>query len=378
MRIIRKIKEPVKQRFFQKKAIIIYGPRQAGKTTLVRELQAEYPGSIYLNCDEPDIRRALEHRTTTELGALIGKADVVFIDEAQRVVNIGLTLKLLVDHFPDKQIVATGSSSFELSNIIAEPLTGRTFEFRLYPFSVEELMQPYQTIELQRLLERQIIYGMYPDVAANPEDAQERLRTLASQYLYKDLYNYEGIRKPELLEKLLQALALQIGNEVSYRELGNLLGTDSKVVERYIRLLESAFVIFRLPPLKRNLRNELGKLRKVYFVDTGIRNAVINNFNALDLRSDTGGLWENFVISERVKFLRNNARQPNMYFWRTHLLKEELDYVEDEHGALQGYEIKWRASKFRMPGQFLAAYKDSSVQLVNRDNYLGFLTAKVL
>jgi len=371
--IKRKIQPLIEKGLFKGKIIIIYGARQVGKTTLVKEILKKNPrNSTYFNCDEPDIRQALTDKTSTELKELLGSHKLVVLDEAQRVRNIGLTLKLIIDNFPKIQVVATGSSSFDLSNKIAEPLTGRKQEFYLYPFSWEELKSIYSGLELNRVMERRLIFGMYPEIVTFPTDAPQKIRELARSYAFKDALQYQNIKSPEVLEKLLQALALQIGSEVSYNELAGLVGVEKNTVASYIQILEKAFIIFRLGPLSRNLRNELKKLRKIYFFDTGIRNALINNLNPLDLRQDVGALWENFLISERLKFNANNQRGVNTYFWRT-LQKQEIDYVEESKGRLKGFEIKWNKKKLGRKKVFLEAYSNSSIELLNRDNYGKFL-----
>lgn len=370
--IKRKIQEKIEKKLFKGKIIIIYGARQVGKTTLIKEIQKKYNNnSIYLNCDEPDIREALTDKTSTELKSFIGEKKLVFIDEAQRVKNIGISLKLLIDNFPQLQIIATGSSSFELSNSMAEPLTGRKYEFYLYPFSVEELSLAYSDIEIKRLLEKRMIFGMYPEIVKNEIEAGENLSSLAKSYLYKDVLQYQDIKNPEILEKLLQALALQIGNEVSYNELASIVNIDKKTVESYISILEKSFIIFRLNPFSRNLRNELKKLRKIYFWDTGIRNVLINNLNPLNLRNDVGMIWENFLISERLKLNNNNELQRKGYFWRTHQ-QQEIDYLENEEGKLSGFEIKWN-KKARLPKVFKEAYPESLFEIINKDNFFEFV-----
>lgn len=373
MIIQRTIQKPIENSLFKGKIVVIYGARQVGKTTLVKEIQNKYLNdSAYFNCDEPDIRNMLTDRTSTEIKAFLGNKKMIILDEAQRIKNIGLTLKLISDNFPAIQIIATGSSSFDLSNKIAEPLTGRKFEFYLYPFSLEELKAIYSEIEIDRLLERRMLFGMYPDIAISGEDAEKKLKELARSYSYKDILQYQNIRNPEVLEKLLQALALQIGNEVSYSELSNLLGIDKNTVSSYVQILEKAFIIFRLGPFSRNLRNELKKLRKIYFYDNGIRNALINNLNPVELRQDTGALWENFMISERKKYLNNHTIDRKAYFWRTKQ-KQEIDYIEESSGKLSGFEFKWQKDKFRPPKVFLEAYPGSPVELVSRNNYRDFI-----
>lgn len=373
MIIIRRIQKDLEEALFKGKIVVLYGARQVGKTTLAQKILEKYKNdSLYLNCDEPDVREALTNKTSTELKSFIGSRRLVVIDEAQRVKNIGLTLKLIADNFPSTQVIATGSSSFELSGKISEPLTGRKIEFFLYPFSVEELAQVYSPLEMARLLEERLVFGMYPGIIFAGPDREKRMRELATSYSYKDVLAYQDIRNPELLEKLLRALALQIGSEVSYTELAQLLGVNKITVENYIRILEQAYIVFRVGPFSRNIRNELKKKRKIYFYDLGLRNALINNFNPVSLRQDVGALWENFMVIERVKRNNNLGITANIYFWRTTAGKE-IDYLEDSGGILSGYELKWQKNSFTTPKEFLSAYSGSTVKLINRHNYLEFL-----
>ncbi|MEM7535759.1 MAG: ATP-binding protein [Chloroflexota bacterium] len=357
---------------------MIYGARQVGKTTLCRAIMQKYAhNALYLNCDEPDIRQALTEKTSTELRLLTGDKSLIVIDEAQRVKNIGLTLKLLIDNFPETQIIATGSSSFDLSNVIKEPLTGRKVEFYLYPLSTQELLAGEGLIETQRLLEHRLIYGAYPGVITS-DDPAETIDEIAGSYLYRDVFEYQTVKNPDQLHRLLQALALQIGGEVSYNELSRLLGLDKITIARYVSLLEDAYVIFHLAPFSRNLRKELSKLRKIYFYDLGVRNALLNNFNALHLRQDVGALWENFVIVERIKYNKNQRRRVNQYFWRTHD-RQELDYLEESAGQFVAFECKWSAKKYRdknarVPAAFANAYPDHECHIVHPENYVSFLT----
>lgn len=371
--IKRKIQEAVEKSLFKGKAIIIYGARQVGKTTFIKEIQKKYPDdSVYLNCDEPDIRNALFDKTSTEIKSFMGNKRLVILDEAQRVKDIGLTLKLMVDSFPEIQIIATGSSSFDLSSQIIEPLTGRKYEFHLYPFSLAELGEIYSTLEINRILEQRIVLGMYPEIVLAGTEAEDKLKNVAKSYLYKDILQFQNIKNSEAIEKLLQALALQIGNEVSYNELAQIAGIDKNTAASYVQILEKAFIIFRLKPFGRNLRNELKKLRKIYFFDTGIRNALINNLNPLNLRQDTGALWENFVISERIKHNRNSGKDANIYFWRTREGKE-IDYLEEAGGKISGFEVKWLDKKFKAPKLFLETYEGSEIKLINKENYRTIL-----
>jgi len=373
MSVKRIIQTKIEKDLFKGKISIIYGARQVGKTTLAKEIQKKYTeNSLYLNCDEPDVRDALTNKTSTELKSFLGNKKLVIIDEAQRVENIGLTLKLLADNFPETQILATGSSAFDLSNKISEPLTGRKNEYYLYPFSLEELKFIYSEMEIDRILERRIVFGMYPEIVQGGGKPEQNLKSLALSYTYKDILQYQYIKNPEILEKLLRALALQIGNEVSYNELSEIIGIDKNTVASYIQLLEKTFIIFRLGPFSRNLRNELKKLRKIYFYDTGIRNALINNFNPLNLRQDVGALWENFIISERVKYNQNNFLDKNIYFWRT-TSGQEIDYIEEGNGKIAGFEMKWQKDKFKKPKLFLDAYVGSDAELINKNSYKKFI-----
>ncbi len=370
----RLITSTIKQKFFRGKAIIVVGPRQVGKTTLLKMLANEYDRKVLVwNCDEPDVRRKLTDPTSTMLGNETAGYDIVFIDEAQRVQNIGITLKLLIDNYPGKQVVVTGSSAIELSNSINEPLTGRKYEYVLFPFSVEELVKENGIQEERRLLERRLIYGAYPEVVNNPGEERETLTNLVSSYLYKDIFAFQDVRKPEIIEQLLQALALQVGSEVSFNELGRLLGLNSVTVQRYIDLLEKSYVIFHLRSFSRNVRSELKKSRKFYFCDNGVRNALIGDYKPLALRTDTGALWENYLISERMKHNAYNAFYGKSYFWRTQQ-QQEVDYIEDYDGVLHAYEFKWSGTKQpRLTDTFMKNYPDHTFKVVNRDNYLDFI-----
>lgn len=372
--IKRKLQKNIAERFFKGKVIIITGARQVGKTTLLNMLtEGEQNNSVYLNCDEPDIRSLLTDATSTKLKSIVGSKKFILIDEAQRVKNIGITLKLFVDQLKERQVIVTGSSALELSNEISEPLTGRKYEFNLYPFSWSELVDANGYIETNRLLEERILYGMYPEITQTTNNKKELLKNLAESYLFKDVLAFKDLRKPELLEKLIKSLALQIGNQVSYHELSKSLKVDNETIARYIELLEKAFVIFRLSPYSRNLRSEITRMRKVYFFDTGIRNVLINNFNPLELRQDTGALWENFLISEKLKNNKNGNKDVNMYFWRTQQ-KQEIDYLEEYNNQLFAYELKWSSkSKKIIPKTFLNAYPNSTAQFIDKENFNTFL-----
>ena len=372
--IERLLRDLIEKRLYRNKAIIIVGPRQVGKTTLLRMLVADTQRKVLMwNCDEPDVRRKLAEPTSTELRAEIGDADLILIDEAQRVKNIGITLKLMIDNFPEKQLVVTGSSAIELSNSINEPLTGRKYEYVMYPFSAEELINEFGAQDERRMLERRLVYGSYPEVVNNAGEEREVLTDLVGSYLYKDIFSFQDVRKPEVIEQLLQALALQVGSEVSFNELGRLLGLNSVTVQRYIDLLEKSFVVFHLRSFSRNVRSELKKSRKIYFWDNGVRNAIIGDFKSLGLRPDVGALWENYVISERLKHNAYNSFYGKSHFWRTQL-QQEVDYVEDIDGALHAYEFKWSKTKQpRLTETFAKNYPDHTFEVVSPDNYQDFV-----
>jgi len=373
--INRIIEKNIHQRLHKGKVILLLGARQVGKTTLVKKIINQYHNqALYLSGDEIDIREMLSNASSTQLKSVLGKNRLVIIDEAQRIPNIGITLKIMVDNFPDIQVIATGSSSFELADKIKEPLTGRKYEYTLFPLSYKEMVNHTSEIEENRLIEHRLIYGYYPEVVIKTGEEKETLRLLSESYLYKDIFTLETIKKPAILEKLIQALSLQLGNEVSYHEIGQLIGIDNQTVEKYIGLLEKAFIIFRLSSLSRNVRNELKKSRKIYFIDNGIRNAVIKNFNPLSLRQDTGALWENFLISERMKANHYSGRWVNQYFWRTHA-QQEIDYIEEYDGKLHAYEFKWNPTKrYRIPKTFLNAYPESETAIITKENFVDFIS----
>ena len=367
--IHRTIEGGIKERLFKGKVIILYGPRQSGKTTLCKKILTEYQDSRYLLCDNPDIKQALAHKNATELADFLGSTGLVILDEAQNIPNIGVTLKLLVDTYPELQVVATGSSSFDLSNQVVEPLTGRKYEFTLYPLSYEEIMQYEGRHEAKRKLERILRYGLYPDIYLHPEtSAQELVEEIKSSYLFKDILAYEEIKNTEALSKLLQMLALQIGQEVSFSELSKKIGIDIKTVQKYTDLLEKIFVIKKLPALSRNQRTEITKSRKFYFYDLGIRNALINNFNPIEIRQDVGGMWENFCVMEKIKQISNQRQFANYYFWRT-WQKQEIDFIVEREGVMMAYEFKWNAKKTNFPKTFLNLYPGSITKNIHHDNF---------
>ena len=376
MRLInRKLKTVIEKKLFKGKAILLIGARQVGKSTLFNQLiQGKDEEVLSLNCDEPEVKSMLTEINTSELKMLIGNNRILMIDEAQRVSSIGLTLKLIIDNFPEVQLLVTGSSSFQLQDELDEPLTGRKYEYHLYPISTAELMESEGLLTVKQTLESRLIFGSYPDVLNHSDEAKEILMNIAGSYLYKDLLALEGIRKPALLEKLLVALALQIGSEVSYNEIAQTIGSDSKTVEKYIDLLEKCYIVFRLSAFSRNLRTELKKSKKIYFYDNGIRNAILQNFAPLNLRNDMGALWENFFISERMKANHYNGRYCKSYFWRT-TQQQEIDYIEEEDGTFTAFEMKWNPKKAStaFPSPFMNTYPIKESAIITPENYLEWI-----
>ena len=372
--IKRSLESNIEKKLSDDKAIILFGARQTGKSTLIQLIQSKMQHPIaWWNGDESDIRSMLEKPTSTELKILIGKNKTLVIDEAQRIENIGLCIKLITDNIKEVKVIATGSSSFELANKINEPLTGRKWEFHLYPISFGEMVDQTSLVEERRLINHRLIFGYYPEIVTASGNEQLLLKQLSNSYLYKDILTWERIQKPDKLEKLLQALAYQMAQLISYNELGQLCGLSSDTVEKYIDLLEKAFIVFRLPAFSRNLRNELKKSYKIYFYDNGIRNAVINQFNPIKLRADVGQLWENWFISERIKFVNNQEHYASHFFWRT-LAQQEIDYIEDSSGIITAYECKWNPkSSGNISKAFINAYPDAVTHVVSPKNVEQFL-----
>ena len=357
------------------KVVVIYGARQVGKTTLVQRVLADLPyRTLAINADEVRYAETLSSRDLRRLRDLVAGYDLLFLDEAQRIPEIGVNLKLLVDHLPDLRIVVTGSSSLDLASRIREPLTGRAWVHTLYPIAVSELARNFNPFELDELLEDRLVMGSYPEVFTiqRAADRREYLQNLAASYLFKDVLEIGGVRHSQKLRNLLRLLAYQVGGEVSYTELGGQLQMSKDTVASYIDLLEQSFVIFRLGGFSRNLRKEVTRQDKIYFWDLGVRNVVIGNLRPLAERNDVGALWENFVIAERLKRLRYSQTPANLYFWRTYT-GVEIDIVEERGGELHTYECKWGVSRGRMPASFIDAYPGASYAVISRQHYREYL-----
>jgi hypothetical protein len=372
--IERTSRDQINNRFFSGKVIIVTGPRQAGKTTLIKNMLNERKDVLLLDGDDPAIVRLLNRPNTEQLKQIIGTNKIVFIDESQRIEDFGLTAKIIVDQMPEVQLILSGSSSFDLMNQTHEPLTGRKWTFSLWPVSWMEWQLYIGYVKAEQDLENRLVFGFYPDVLVNPLDQEIILKELTESYLYKDVLIYANIKRPDSIQKLVQALAWQVGNEVVYSEVAEICGLDPKTVASYIEILEKAFVVFRLPSFSRNLRNEIKSGRKVYFYDNGVRNAVIGQLQPMALRKDIGALWENFLVSERRKYQNYSKSGCNSYFWRTKQ-QQEVDYVEEENGKIYGFEFKWnpRQSK-RLPVTFSGSYH-SIDRCITRENFREFVQA---
>jgi len=374
--IPRMLEQRVERYLFRGRVITIFGARRVGKTTLVKSILDKHKDkrARYFNCDLQSVQQGLERQEAESLRAFLGEQDLVVLDEAQNVNEIGKVLKILVDTYPEMQIIATGSSTFDLANKTGEPLTGRMYSFVLYPLSLQEIAGTDGYSVIDPRLEQLLRFGLYPSIYdQSEEDAQVDLEELVSNYLYKDILSYAGIKRPTVIRDLVRLLALQVGSEVSYSELANNLGINRKTVISYIDLLEQCFVVFRLGSFNRNLRVELAKSQKVYFYDLGVRNALIQAFAPLALRNDVGALWENFCVLERLKYTDNNGVKLNRYFWRTYDQKE-IDYIEERDGVLTGFEFKWNPDKkVRVPELFVKTYPDSTVNKIDPSNYWRYL-----
>lgn len=376
MYIVQKQLENLKKLIQPGKVVVIYGARRTGKTTLINEFLKGASGeNLLVSGEDITVSSYLSSQSIEKLAAFVGQATLLIIDEAQKIPNIGINLKLIVDHIPGVRVVVSGSSSFDLARSTGEPLTGRKYTLRLYPLAQMEICQIEKIHQTDANLEGRLIYGSYPEVVLMRDNTgrQKYLQEIVSSYLYKDILELDGIRHSGKIIRLLQLLAFQIGKEVSYSELGGALSMSKNTVERYLELLEKAFVLQKLSGFSRNLRNEIKKNSRYYFLDNGVRNALINNFNPLEQRNDAGELWENYLVLERMKKQEYLNVAANNYFWRTHT-QQEIDFVEEREGRLFAYEIKWRKTKSSPPALWRKTYLDSSFASVHRENYLDFIT----
>lgn len=375
MYIPQKQLENLKKLLAPNKAVIIYGPRRCGKTTLLNKfIEKTKESYLLVSGEDITVQNYLSSQSIEKLKSFVGENNFLAIDEAQKIKNIGLNLKLIIDHIKGIKIIATGSSSFELAGQIGEPLTGRKYTLKLFPLAQMEISQIEKRHETEANLETRLIYGSYPEAvtATSDRDREKYLKEIVSSYLYKDILEMDGLRYSEKIVRLLQLLAFQIGQEVSYAELGSQLSMSKNTAERYLDLLEKVFAVYKITGFSRNLRKEISKNPRYYFYDNGIRNTLINNFNPLSLRNDIGMLWENYVISERIKKQAYLEISSNNYFWRTYD-KKEIDFVEERGGKLYGYEIKWGKDKVKPPKEWLSTYKNAQYGLINRENYLEFI-----
>ncbi|MCD4792051.1 MAG: ATP-binding protein [Bacteroidales bacterium] len=357
------------------KAIIIYGARQVGKTTFAKQIIKELNlKTLKVNADIDEYIEILSSKNLNKLKLLVSGYEMIFIDEAQRIPDIGINIKILTDEIPELKILITGSSSIDIADKISEPLTGRKQIYNLFPLSIQEIASDKNQFEINQKLEELLIFGSYPEVytTENFNDKIDILNEITTSYLYKDIFELSNIKYPRKIKELLLLLAFQICNEVAISELSNKLKLNNETVENYIDLLEKSYVIFRLSGFSRNLRKEVSKRDKIFFYDVGIRNAIIGDFNALNRRNDIGELWENFVISERKKYLHYNRLNPRTYFWRTYT-GAELDYIEEGGGKLSGFEIKYTKLKKNAPKTWKEEYKNSEFTSINKDNYLNIL-----
>ncbi|HHB52852.1 MAG TPA: ATP-binding protein [Saprospiraceae bacterium] len=371
--IKRDLEKNIKKHLIDKKAIVIMGARQVGKTTLLKYLFEDKDDTLWLNADQLEIRTIFNNVTLNRLKSIIGEKKIIIIDEAQRISDIGIKLKLIVDQIPSTKLIVTGSSSFQLSASINEPLTGRKWEYKMYPLSFKEMVKHHGILEEINTLEQRLLYGYYPEVIQAKGNPEKILQNLTNDYLYKDILEWGKIKNATKINTILQALALQLGNEVSYNELSKIVGLDKETVEKYIDLLEKSFVIFRLKSFNRNIRKELRKSKKIYFYDNGIRNALIANFSPLSIRNDKGALWENFLITERLKYQEIQEKIINRYFWRT-TNQQEIDYIEERNGVIHAFEFKWsQTARKKFPGSFIKAYPNNTTQIIHPGNFENFV-----
>lgn len=369
--IKRALQDKITDRIQPGKAIIIYGARRVGKTVLLRKIISEYKGkTMLLNGEDYDVQTMLSNRSIANYRHLFGGIELLAIDEAQNIADIGQILKLIVDEVPNICVIASGSSSFDLLNKTGEPLVGRSYRFYLSSLSFQEIASIENPLEIVQNLETRLLYGSYPEVVTmdNNDLRKEYLQEIVESYLLKDILSVDGVKNASKMKNLLRLIALQLGSEVSYDELGKQLGMSKNTVERYLDLLSKVFVVYRVGAFARNLRKEVCKAGKWYFCDTGIRNAIINDFSPLSLRTDVGHLWENYFINELRKYNFNNLKQRDLYFWRTYD-KQELDLVEEGDGEIHAMEIKWGNKSPKAPKVFIESYPNASYEVINKDNY---------
>jgi len=374
MYIIQKQLKSLKKLLLPNKVVVIYGPRRCGKTTLLNKFLEETKDKyILINGEDITVQKNLNSQSIEKLKSF-AENKLLAIDEAQKIKNIGLNLKLIVDNIKGVKVIATGSSSFDLAKNIGEPLTGRKYTLKLFPLSQMEIGAAENKFQTEANLENRLIYGSYPEIimAGDNQVREKELKEIVGSYLYKDILELDGLKHSDKIVRLLQLLAFQIGKEVSFAELGSQLGMSRNTIERYLDLLEKAFVVIKLIGFSRNLREEISKNPRYYFYDNGIRNALINNFNLLDVRDDIGMLWENYIVMERIKKQEYSGIWANNYFWRTYD-KKEIDFVEERGGKLCGYEIKWKEKKINAPKDWKNSYLNSEFKVISRNNYLEFI-----
>ena len=367
--------EKLKEKLVPGKVIVIYGPRRVGKTTLVQHFLKKLKNYLFVTGEDLTVQSYLSSQSIQKLKEFIGSCDLLVIDEAQAIPNIGLNLKLIVDHIPNLKVIVTGSSIFDLSKEIGEPLTGRKKTLKLFPLSQIELSKVEDLMKTKSSLEGRLIFGSYPEVitANSIQEKSEYLREITNDYLFKDLLSFEGLKKSKKIADLLRLIAFQVGKELSLSELGKSLGLNKITIEKYLDILEQAFIIINIRGFSRNLRKEVTKTSRYYFYDNGVRNALINNFNALSFRDDIGSIWENYLVVERIKKQEYKELHANNYFWRTYDQKE-IDWVEERDGFLRGFEFKWKEKKVKAPKIWKETYANSSFDVIHQNNYLDFIT----
>lgn len=368
--IVRQIQPRIEADFFKGKIVVLLGARQVGKSTLIRELPTcSNMNTLWLDGENADVHQLLQSPTSERLKQIAGNNKIVVIDEAQKIDNIGSILKLFADYCKEVQVIASGSSAFELRNALNEPLTGRKFEYTLYPISFMEMVEHSNLIHELRQLPQRLVYGCYPEIVTHPEEAERLLRFLSDSYLYKDILLFKGLKKPEKMLELLKLLAWQLGSEVNYNELSKTLKIDNQTVESYIHMLVQSFVIYKLPAYHTNQRTELKKSKKIYFNDLGIRNALINDFRPIETRNDAGALFENFIINELRKQNEYDRIYGNFYFWRN-VDQREIDLIIEKNNELQTFEIKWNPTKkTHLTRSFINIYGETEFSLINRENF---------